>query len=327
MRRRQFITLLGGAAAWPLAARAQQPATIPMIGVLDPRSPEAVVDRLRAFRQGLKGIGFVEGENLSIMYRWAENQIERLPTLATELVQRRVNVILAVAPPAAQAAKAATATIPIVFVTAQDPVGLGLVASVSRPGGHLTGVNFLNAELDGKRLELLHALVPEAKRINVLVNPADDANTQATLRQVDPAARAMGLQIQILNASTSREIDAAFSDFARERPDALFVGQAPFFSSRRVQLILQAAHHRVPASYAGREFAEVGGLMTYGGNVADAFREAGLYAGRILKGAKPSELPVVQSNKIELIINHQTARVLGLAVPDKLLVAADEVIE
>jgi putative tryptophan/tyrosine transport system substrate-binding protein len=327
LKRRQFITLLGGAAAWPLAARAQQPATIPMIGVLDPRSPEAVVDRLRAFRQGLKGIGFVEGENLSIMYRWAENQIERLPTLATELVQRRVNVILAVAPPAAQAAKAATATIPIVFVTAQDPVGLGLVASVSRPGGHLTGVNFLNAELDGKRLELLHALVPEAKRINVLVNPADDANTQATLRQVDPAARAMGLQIQILNASTSREIDAAFSDFARERPDALFVGQAPFFSSRRVQLILQAAHHRVPASYAGREFAEVGGLMTYGGNVADAFREAGLYAGRILKGAKPSELPVVQSNKIELIINHQTARVLGLAVPDKLLVAADEVIE
>jgi putative tryptophan/tyrosine transport system substrate-binding protein len=327
LKRRQFITLLGGAAAWPLAARAQQPATIPMIGVLDPRSPEAVVDRLRAFRQGLKGIGFVEGENLSIVYRWAENQIERLPTLATELVQRRVNVILAVAPPAAQAAKAATATIPIVFVTAQDPVGLGLVASVSRPGGHLTGVNFLNAELDGKRLELLHALVPEAKRINVLVNPADNANTQATLRQVDPAARAMGLQIQILNASTSREIDAAFSDFARERPDALFVGQAPFFSSRRVQLILQAAHHRVPASYAGREFAEVGGLMTYGGNVADAFREAGLYAGRILKGAKPSELPVVQSNKIELIINHQTARVHGLAVPDKLLVAADEVIE
>jgi putative tryptophan/tyrosine transport system substrate-binding protein len=298
-----------------------------MIGVLDPRSPEAVVDRLRAFRQGLKGIGFVEGENLSIVYRWAENQIERLPTLATELVQRRVNVILAVAPPAAQAAKAATATIPIVFVTAQDPVGLGLVASVSRPGGHLTGVNFLNAELDGKRLELLHALVPEAKRINVLVNPADNANTQATLRQVDPAARAMGLQIQILNASTSREIDAVFSDLARKRPDALFVGQAPFFSSRRVQLILQAAHHRVPASYAGREFAEVGGLMTYGGNVADAFREAGLYAGRILKGAKPSELPVVQSNKIELIINHQTARVLGLAVPDKLLVAADEVIE
>jgi putative ABC transport system substrate-binding protein len=326
IRRRQFITLLGGAAAWPLAAEAQQ-ATIPVIGVLDPRSPDAVVDRLRAFRQGLKGTSYVEGENLSIVYRWAENQIDRLPTLATELVQRRVNVILAVAPPAARAAKAATTTIPIVFVTAQDPVGLGLVASVSRPGGHLTGVNFLNAELDGKRLELLHALVPGATRVNVLVNPADDANTQATLRQVEPAARAMGLQIQILSASTSHEIDAAFSGFARERPDALFVGQAPFLSSRRVQLILQAAHHRVPASYAGREFAEVGGLMTYGGDVADAFREAGLYAGRILKGAKPSELPVVQSNKIELIINHQTARVLGLAVPDKLLVAADEVIE
>jgi ABC-type uncharacterized transport system substrate-binding protein len=271
--------------------------------------------------------GYVEGDNVAIVYRWGENQIGRLPALATELVQRRVNLIVAVAPSAVLAAKAANSTIPIVFVIAQDPVGLGLVASLSKPGGLLTGVNFLNAELDGKRLEFLHELVPGAARIHVLVNPADAPNTQSTLRQVEPAARAMGLQIQLLNASTSREIDAAFSGFARERPDALFVGQAPFLASRRVQLSLQAAYHRVPASYAGREYAEVGGLMSYGSDVADAFREVGIYAGRILKGANPSELPVVQSNKIELIINHQTARVLGLAVPDKLLATADEVIE
>jgi putative ABC transport system substrate-binding protein len=286
-----------------------------------------VVDRLRALRQGLKGSGHVEGENVAILYRWGENQIDRLPALAAELVQRRVNLIVAVAPAAVLAAKAATTTIPIVFVVAQDPVGLGLVASLSRPGGHLTGVNFLNAELDAKRLELLHTWLPGATRVHVLVNPADVANTQSTLRQVEPAARTMGLQIQVVPGSTSREIDAAFSEFAHERPDALFVGQGPFLASRRVQLILQTAHHRVPASYAGREYAEVGGLMSYGGDVADAFREAGIYAGRILKGAKPSELPVIQSRKIELVINHQTARVLGLTVPDKLLVAADEVIE
>jgi len=326
MRRREFLGVLGGAAAWPVAARAQQQ-VLPVIGVLDPRSPDAVVDRLRALRQGLKGTGYVEGENVAIVYRWAENQIDRLPALASELVQRRVSLIVAVAPAAVLAAKAATTTIPIVFVIAQDPVGLGLVASLSRPGGHLTGVNFLNAELDGKRLELLHSLVPGAARVHVLVNPADVANTESTMRQVEPAGRVIGVQVQILKASTSREIDAAFADFARERPDALFVGQAPFLASRRVQLILQAAHHRVPASYPGREYAEVGGLMTYGGDVADAFREAGIYAGRILKGAKPSELPVVQSKKIELVINHQTARVLGLTVPDKLLAAADEVIE
>jgi putative ABC transport system substrate-binding protein len=300
---------------------------MPVIGVLDPRSPDAVVDRLRAFRQGLKMTGYVEGENVAIVYHWAENQIDRLPALASELVQRPVTLIVAAAPSAVLAAKAATTTIPIVFVIAQDPVGLGLVASLSRPGGHLTGVNFLNAELEAKRLELLHTLVPGATRVHVIVNPADVANTEATLRQVQPAGRAMGLEIEVLNAGTSREIDTAFSGFARERPDALFVGQAPFLASRRVQLILQAAHHRVPASYPGREYAEVGGLMSYGSDVADAFREAGLYAGRILKGAKPSELPVVQSNKIELVINHQTARVLGLTVPPTLLSVADEVIE
>jgi putative tryptophan/tyrosine transport system substrate-binding protein len=327
LKRREFMTLLGGATvAWPAVARAQQP-TMPVIGVLDPRSSDAVVDRLRALRQGLRGTGYVEGENVAIVYRWAENQIDRLPALATDLIQRRVNVILAVAPPAALAAQAAGTTIPIVFVVAQEPVKLGLVASLSRPGGHLTGVNFLNAELDAKRLELLHALVPGAVRVDVLVNPADVANTESTLRQVEPAGRAMGLQIQVLNASTSREIDTAFSSFARERPDALFVGQAPFLASRRIQLITQAAHHRVPASYPGREYAEVGGLMTYGSDVADAFREAGIYVGRILKGAKSAELPVVQSNKIDLVINHQTARVLGLTVPPSLLATADEVIE
>jgi putative ABC transport system substrate-binding protein len=324
MRRRDFITLLGGAAAaWPLTARAQQ--ATPSIGFLDSRSPDAVVDRLRALRQGLKVGGYVEGENVAIVYRWAEGQIDRLPALARELTERSVSLIVAVAPSAAIAAKAATTTIPIVFIIAQDPVQLGLVENLSRPGGHLTGVNFFNAELDAKRLELLHALVPGAARIHVIVNPADIANTESTLRQVQPAARLMGLELQVLNASTSHEIDTAFS--TPERPDALFIGQAPFLASRRVQLILQAAHHRVPACYPGREFAEVGGLMTYGSDVAGAFREAGIYVGRILKGAKPSELPVVQLNKIELVINHQTARVLGLNVPPTLLSIADEVIE
>ena len=325
MRRREFITLLGGATAWPLSARAQQ--AMPAIGFLDSRSPDAVVDRLRALRLGLKVEGYVEGENVALVYRWAENQIDRLPALATELVQRSVSLIVAVAPSAVLAAKAANTNIPIVFIIAQDPVQLGLVANLSRPGGGMTGVNFFNAELDAKRLELLHALVPGATRVHVMVNPADVANTESTVRHVDPAARAMGLEIQILNASTSREIDKAFSVFVQERPQALFVGNAPFFASRRVQLILQAAHHRVPASYSGREYAEIGGLMTYGSDVADAFREAGIYAGRILKRAKPSELPVVQSNKIELVINHQTARVLGLTVPPTLLSIADEVIE
>ena len=225
------------------------------------------------------------------------------------------------------AAKAASTSIPSVFVIAQDPVRLGLVASMARPGGHLTGVNFLNAELHGKRLELLRALVPGAARVAVIVNPADAMNTESTLRGVEPAARSMGLQTRILKASTSREIDAAFATFVHERPDVLFVGQDLFLAGRRVQLAQQAAHHQVPASYGGREYAEVGGLMSYGGDVLDAFRQAGIYVGRILKGAKPADLPVVQSNKIELVINHQTARVLGLTVPATLLATADEVIE
>ena len=320
MKRREFIALLGGAAAaWPLAARAQQPA-MPVIGFLDSRSPDAFADRLRGFRQGLKDTGYVEGENVAIEYRWAENQFDRLPELAAELVRRQVAVIVASGGAAAAfAAKAATTTIPIVFIVGEDPVRLGLVASLARPGGNLTGINFLSGELTAKRLELLRELVPGAARVAVLVNPANAANTETTLRDVEPAARAMGLQIQVLNASTSREIDAAFATIVRERPDALFVGSDAFFNARRVQLALLAARHGVPAIYSDREYAEAGGLMSYGSNIVDAYRQVGVYAGRILKGAKPADLPVVQSSKFELVINPQTARMLGLTVPPTLL--------
>ena len=272
--------------------------------------------------------GYVEGENVAIEYRWAENQIDRLPELAAELVRRRVAVIAATGgPPSVLAAKAATTTIPIVFIVAEDPVRLGLVASLARPGGNLTGINFFTTELVAKRLELLRELVPAATRVAVLVNPANAARCETTLRDVEPAARAMGLQIQVLNASTSREIDAAFATFVRERPDALFVGTDPFFTSRRVQLAHLAARHAIPATYADARFAEAGGLMSYGANIADAYRQVGVYTGRILKGAKPADLPVVQSTKFELVINAQTARMLGLTVPPTLLAPADEVIE
>jgi len=324
--RRQFITLLGGAAAWPLAARAQQPG-MSVIGLLDSRSPDAMSDRLRAFRQGLKDAGYVEGENVAIIYRFAENQMDQLPELAAELVRRQVAVIATTVSTGTFAAKAATTTIPIVFLVGEDPVRLGLVASLARPSGNLTGINLFTAELTAKRLELLRELVPQAARVAVLVNPADGPITEATLRDAEAAARAVGLQIQVLNANTSREIDAAFETMARERPDALFVATSPFFIGRRIQLVQLAAFHRLPATYSLREMAESGGLMSYGPNIADAFRQAGVYAGRILKGAKPADLPVVQSSKFELVINHQTARLLGLTVPDKLLVAADQVIE
>jgi putative tryptophan/tyrosine transport system substrate-binding protein len=330
IKRRTLVALLGGAAvasAWPFAARAQQRA-MPVIGFLEQRSPDINPDFLRAFHRGLKDAGFVERENVAIEYRWAENQMDRLPALAADLVRRRVAVIAtAGGPVSALAAKAATATIPIVFAVASDPVGLSLVASLARPGGNLTGISFFNTELVAKRLELLRELVPAATRVAVLVNPTSPANTETTLRDVEAAARSLGLHIQIFNASTSHEIDAVFANFARERPDALFVGNDGFFNSRRVQLANLASRHAVPATFAQRDVTQVGGLMSYGTNTADAFRQIGDYTGRILKGAKPADLPVVQSTKFELVINTQTARMLGLTVPDKLLAIADEVIE
>jgi putative tryptophan/tyrosine transport system substrate-binding protein len=325
MRRREFITLVGGAAAaWPLVARAQQPA-MPVIGFLDPRLPETIADRVRAFRQGLRDSGYVEGENVAIEYRWAENHHERLAALAAELAHRQVAVIATGSPASTFAAKAATTTIPIVFAVPDDPVRLGLVASLAQPGGNLTGINFFSAELVAKRLEFLREVVPSAARVAVLANPTNPA--AETMRDVVPAARSLGLQIQVQNATTSREIDAAFATFVSERPDALFVTPDALFTARRIQLVNMAARHGLPASYSQREFAEVGGLMSYGPNQRDTFRQLGVYTGRILKGAKPADLPVEQSTKFELVINAQTARMLGLTVPDKLLVAADEVIE
>lgn len=325
MRRREFIGLVSGAAAsWPLATRAQQ-LTMPVVGFLDSRTPDGMTDRLRAFREGLKDNGYVERENVAIEYRWAENQLDRLPQLASELVRRQVAVIAAVGTAAALAAKAATTTIPVVFLAVEDPVRLGLVPSLARPEGNLTGINIFSGELTAKRLELLRELVPGVTRVAVLVNPATSMET--TLRDLEPAARAMGLKIQVLNARTSREINAAFATFVSERPDAVFVGTDPFLISRRVQLAQLATLHKVPAAYPLREFAEIGGLMSYGANIADAFRQIGVYAGRILKGAHPADLPVVQSTKFELVINAETARMLGLAVPPSLLAIADEVIE
>jgi ABC-type uncharacterized transport system substrate-binding protein len=326
VKRRDFITLLGGTVmAWPLAARAQQPA-MPAIGFLSPTTPETLGDRLRAFRQGLKETGFVEGENVVVVYRWAENQMDRLPELAAELVRRQVNVIAASTAASALAVKGVTTTIPSVFLVPEDPVRFGLVASLARPGGNLTGVNLFTGELSAKRLELLREMVPGITRVAALVNPTSPS-AETTVRDVEAAARAMGLQIQVLNASTSREIDAAFASFGRERPDAVFVMLDVFLNSRRAQLVNLASRHALPATYTNRDFAEMGGLMSYGADIADAFRQVGVYTGRILKGAKPAELPVLQLNKFELVINHQTARMLGLTVPDKLLVAADEVIE
>ena len=326
LKRRAFISLLGGAAAWPLAAGAQQPA-MPVIGFLNPTSVESNGDRLRGFHLGLKEAGYIEGENVTVVYRWAEGNNDRLPALADDLVRHRVSVIAAFATAAAFAAKAATTEIPIVFGVNEDPVRLGLVASLARPGGNATGINILSGELVAKRLELLRELVPGAARVAVLVNPTDATNAESTLRDVEPAARAIGLQIQVLNASTSREIDAAFATFVRERPDALFVAATAFFVNRRVQLANLASRHAIPAAYATREITEVGGLMSYGSNIQDAWRQAGIYTGRILKGAKPADLPVVQASKFELVINASTARMLGLTIPPGVLAIADEFIE
>jgi putative ABC transport system substrate-binding protein len=325
--RRELLAALGGAvAAWPLAARAQQ-AAMPTIAYLSPSSPDAVAGRLRALRQGLKEIGYIEGDNVAIGYRFAEGQNDQLPAMAIELARRQVSVLVTGATAATFAAKAATTTIPIVFILSEDPVRLGMVASIPRPGGNATGINFVTGELGAKRLELLRELLPGAVRIAVLNNPSDAASAETTVREVEAGARTMGLQVQILNASSSNEIHAAFATIARERPDALFLGSDPLWTSRRVQLATLAVRHAIPMACQAREVVEAGGLMSYGANLEDAFRQAGVYAGRILKGAKPAQLPVVQSSRFELVINADTARTLGLTVPSTLLARADEVIE
>jgi putative ABC transport system substrate-binding protein len=323
--RREFITLLGGAAVAPFAARAQQPG-MPVVGYLSAHLP-GPSPLTGAFRQGLKDSGYVEGENVRIEYRWAEGQSDRLQVLTTELLHQRVAVIAAFGNSAAQAAKAATTTIPIVFSVGDDPVRLGLVASLAQPGGNATGINSFTTELAAKRLELLREMVPAATRLAVLVSPATAVTFESTVRNTSAGARAMGLQVQVLNADTSSEIDAAFARLARERCDALFVDSIPFFHSRRVQLVNLASRLAVPATYFDRAFAEIGGLMSYGASITDVYRQVGAYTGRILKGTKPADLPVVQSTKFELVINHQTARMLGFTVPPSLLALADEVIE
>jgi putative ABC transport system substrate-binding protein len=326
VQRRQFITLLGGAmAAWPLAARAQQPA-MPVIGFLSSLSLAPSAHLIAAFRRGIAETGFVEGQNLAIEYRWADGRLVQLADLAADLVRRRVSVIAAPGV-GALAAKATTQTVPIVFGVSEDPVKLGLVASLARPGGNLTGINFFVAELVAKRLGLLRELVPAASRVAVLVNPANVQTASATLSEAEPAARALGLQIQVFTASSNREIDTAYAALARERPDALFVAPDALFVNRRVQLIALAARHALPATYAVREYVEAGGLMSYGTSVADMYRQIGVYTGRVLKGAKPADLPVMQATKFELVINLQTARLLEIEVPPTLLARADEVIE
>jgi putative tryptophan/tyrosine transport system substrate-binding protein len=298
-----------------------------VIGLLDPRSPDVTGDRLRGFRQGLKEGGFIEGENVTVEYRWADGQFDRLPQLATELVRRNVALIVATNTASATAVKAATTTIPIVFAVPQDPVGLGLVASVTRPEGNATGINFFSQEVVTKRIALMREMVPAATRFALLVNPTAVVTTETTLREVADAARSMALKIDVFHASTSREINAAFATFAQERPDALFVGGDAFFLVRRSQLVNLASRHAIPATYGGREFPQAGGLMSYGSNLAEAWREVGRYSGRILKGAKPVELPVLQASTFELIINAETARLLNLNIPPTLLARADEVIE
>jgi putative tryptophan/tyrosine transport system substrate-binding protein len=327
MKRREFITLLVGAAMpWSLATRAQQPA-MPMVGFLRVGSADANARYVAAFRKGLNEAGTVEGQNVTVEYHWLQDQYDRLPALVADLVRRRVALIASVGNPPALAAKAATATIPIVFGVGGDPVELGLVASLARPGGNATGINFFAQEVTAKRLRLLHDLVPKAVRIGVLVNPANVAVTASTLRDVQEAAATIGLQIQTLNASTIGEIDAAFANFARERPDALFVGGDAFFTSRLGQFATLTARHGIPATYSNRDFVAAGGLMSYGTDFADAFRQVGVYTGKILKGTKPADLPVLQLSKFEFIINLQTARALGIEIPRDILSIADEVIE
>jgi len=328
MKRRTFITLLGGAvAAWPLAARAQQPA-MPVVGFVSPRSPDGSAPIAAAFQKGLNEVGYVADQHVTVEYHWLNGQYDRLAPLMADLVRRRVAVVaIPGSNPAALAAKAATTTIPIVFGVGEDPVKLGLVASLARPGGNATGINFFVAEVATKRLGLLRDLVPKAARVAVLVNPANAPTAEATLRDIPEAARVLGLQIQVLNASTSREIEAAFAALVRDRADALFVAPDGFFVTRRVQFATLAARHAIPATYSAREVVEVGGLMSYGTDILDMNRRVGIYTGQILKGAKPADLPVLQATKFEFVINLQTARALGIEVPNSIQLLADELIE
>jgi putative tryptophan/tyrosine transport system substrate-binding protein len=325
MKRRQFIALLGGAAAWPLAAQAQAPA-MPMVGYLYVASPEGHASRLAAFRKGLSETGYVEGRNVAIEYRWAHNEPTRLPGLVADLVNRPVTVIAAADLPSALAAKAASTTIPIVFETAADPVQVGLVARLNRPDTNVTGVTNTSVELGAKRLGILHELLPGAARFAILVNPNNPLIAER-IKDAEAAAAAIGRQLEILRASTVREIDAAFTSIAQKRIEALLVMPDNLFVTRHVQFATQAARHAVPAIYSSREYAEVGGLMTYGANITDAYRQFGIYVGRILKGEKPANMPVLQPTKFEFVINLQTARTLGLTVPSTLLTVAEEVID
>jgi putative ABC transport system substrate-binding protein len=327
MQRRQFIKIFSGAAVWPLAAHAQQQ-TLPVVAFLRPGSADANARNVAAWHEGLSETGYFEGQNVTVEYHWLESPYDRLPTLIADLIRRQVAVIATIGTPQiALAAKTATAAIPIVFGEGIDPVPLGLVASLAHPGGNVTGIYFLITETTSKRLRLLHDMVPKAARIAVLVNPANTSVAKSTLREVQDAASAMGLNIQILNASTIGEIDAAFATLVRERCDALFVDGDALFLSRRAQFVTLTARDRIPAAFSQRAYVEAGALMSYGTDIADSFRQVGVYTGKILKGAKPAELPVLQSTKFEFVINHQTARALGIEVPPGLISIADEVIE
>jgi putative tryptophan/tyrosine transport system substrate-binding protein len=327
LRRREFITLLGGAAVWPVTARAQQ-AGVPVVGFINGATPDNAPRSGSAFRKGLSETGYLEGQNINVEYHWMAGQYERLPALIAELVRRRVAVIATPGfPDGAIAAKAATTTIPIVFGVPDNPVKLGLVASLARPGGNATGVNFFAQEVTAKRMGLLRELVPKAARVAVLVNPASPSTTEQTLEGAEEVARASGQRIFVIKADTVSEIDGAFAMIAREGADALLVSGGGFFNSRRVQLVTLAARDRLPTAFSAREYVEVGGLMSYGTNIADMFRQVGIYTGSILKGVAPADLPVLQPTKFELVVNLNTAKALGLEVPPTLLARADEVIE